>query len=136
MPHCALWNGTSSHCYFCTTKIGQGKMNQILVPLPKMLNSMRNKTSRAFVLKVKTIGVIIFHDGNWCNYVMYLRLCICTLWGHSLHHPSFVAVLHHSCMEITYTSTVVHSTTQNIRSTYVHNHRSKVAHVSCPVFVL
>ena len=63
-------------------------------------------------------------------------LCIHTLQGCSLHHLSFVAVLHHSFTEMTYTSTVVHSTTQNIRSTYVHNRQSKVACVSCPVFVL
>ena len=37
-----------------------------------------------------------------------LKLCIRTLRGRSLRHPSFVAVLHHSFSEISYTSTVPH----------------------------
>ena len=27
----------------CTTKMGPGEMNQILIPLPQMLNSMKGK---------------------------------------------------------------------------------------------
>ena len=44
-----------------------------------------------------------------------LALCIRTLWGRSLHHLSFVAVVHHSFRDIIY---VLH----NIRSIYMQNH--------------
>jgi len=69
-----IWSRTSSHCYFCTTKIGQGKMDQILVPLPKMLNSMRGtKPPEHLSWKSKQQELLFFHDGNWRNYVIYLR---------------------------------------------------------------
>ena len=66
-----------------------------------------------------------------------ITLCIRTLRGRSLRHPSFVAVVHHSFTEINlYCSPTVVYVLHNMRSTYVQSHQSDIACVYHPVSVL